>query len=169
MMGPLDLTKQPPRSAREELDGIAYLPRAIDKIRAEFPGGNLGQYVVLGNDGATVTGRFYRATGITHSELVDAVKSAPDDAGVAVWLHARLSAKTIADWNDSYYQTTIGHIKGPLRELCSSRTPAQKACPKRRCWPTCSMPTTSPCSPHAERFVASLWIGEVARRKKTAS
>lgn len=58
MMGPLDLTKQPPRSAREELDGIAYLPRAIDKIRAEFPGGNLGQYVVLGNDGATVTGRF---------------------------------------------------------------------------------------------------------------
>jgi len=34
MIGPLDLTKQPPRSAREELDGSAYLPRAIDKIRA---------------------------------------------------------------------------------------------------------------------------------------
>ncbi len=95
--------------------GTLPMKHAIDKIRAEFPGGNLGQYVVMGNDGATVTGRFCRATGITHSELVDAVKSAPDDAGVAVWLHARLDAKTIADWNDSYYQTTIGHIKGPLR------------------------------------------------------
>jgi len=63
MMGPLDLTKQPPRSAREELDGIAYLPRAIDKIRAEFPGGNLGKYVVMGANGATITDRFYRATG----------------------------------------------------------------------------------------------------------
>lgn len=115
-MGPLDLTKQPPRSAREELDGIAYLPRAIDKIPAEFPRGNLGKYVVMGANGATITGRLYRATGITHNELVDVVKSAPDDAAVAAWLHARLDAETIANWNGSYYHATIGHIKSPLRE-----------------------------------------------------
>jgi len=129
-MGPLDLTKQPPRSAREELDGIAYLPRAIDKIRAELRGGNLGEYVVMGANGATITGRFYRATGITHNELVDVVKSAPDDAAVAAWLHARLDAETITSWNGSYYHTTIGDVKSPLRELMFIAHPGAKDMPE---------------------------------------
>ena len=115
-MGPLDLTKSPPRSARAELDGIAYLPRAIDKIRAEFPGGSLGEYVVMGTTGATVTGNFYRETGIKHDELVEAVKGAPDDDAVGVWLRSRLDDETIAKWNERYYHSTIGDIKGPLRE-----------------------------------------------------
>jgi hypothetical protein len=129
-MGPLDLSKQPPRSAREELDGIAYLPRAIDKIRAEFPGGNLAGYVVMGDDGATVTGMFYRATGITHDELVQAVKDAPDDAAVAAWLHGRLDAETIANWNGRYYHTTIGHIKSPVRERMFKAHPGAEQMPE---------------------------------------
>ena len=52
-MGPLDLTKHPPRSASVSVDDIAYFPRVIDKIRAEFEGGHLGAYVVLGPDGTS--------------------------------------------------------------------------------------------------------------------
>jgi hypothetical protein len=40
---------------------------------------------VLGEHGATITGRFYRTTGVTHGELVAAVEAAPDDAAVAAW------------------------------------------------------------------------------------
>ncbi len=115
-MGPLDLTKAPPRSARAELAGIAYLPRAIDKIRAELPGGNLGGYVVTGEDGSTMTGGFCRITGITHDELVRVVEEAADDAEVAQWLHERLDDAVIAKWNERYYGTTIAHIKSPVRE-----------------------------------------------------
>ena len=129
-MGPLDLTKSPPRSARAELDGIAYLPRAIDKIRANFPGGNLGGYVVLGENGATVTGSFYRATGITHDELVQAVKDAQDAAAVGAWLHTRLDGETIAKWNEQYYHRTIGDITGALREKMFLEHPGAAALPE---------------------------------------
>ncbi len=129
-MGPLDLTKVPPRSARAELDGIAYFPRAIDKIRAEFPGGNLGEYVVMGETGATVTGNFYRATGITHDAHVQAIKNAPDDAAVGAWLRSRLDDETIVKWNERYYRTTIGDIKSPLRERMFLAHPGAEALPE---------------------------------------
>ena len=129
-MGPLDLSKQPPRSAREELDGIAYLPRAIDKIRAEFPGGNLAGYVVMANNGATMTGNFYRSTGITHDELVQAVKDAPDDAAVAAWLHERLDAEAIENWNGRYYHMEIRHVKSPIRELMFQAHPGADQLPE---------------------------------------
>ena len=129
-MEPLDLTTSPPRSARAELAGIAYLPRAIDKIRAEFPGGDLGEYVVLGKNGATVTGSFYRATGITHHELVHAIRSASNDAAIGAWLRSRLDDETIAKWNERYRQRTIGDIVGPLREKMFLAHPGASAMPE---------------------------------------
>ena len=114
-MEPLDLTLARPRSAHAELDGIAYLPRAIDKIRASFEGVRLGDYVVLGADGATMTGGFYRATGIRHDEFVQVVRAAPDDAAVGDWLHHRLDERTIAKWNEQFRGRTIGDITGALR------------------------------------------------------
>jgi hypothetical protein len=43
-MKPLDLTKTPPRSPREQLVGLVFIPRMIDKMRALLPGGNPGKY-----------------------------------------------------------------------------------------------------------------------------
>jgi hypothetical protein len=37
-MKPLDLTKTPPRSPREQLVGLVFIPRMIDKMRALLPG-----------------------------------------------------------------------------------------------------------------------------------
>ncbi len=45
-MTPLDLTDQPPRPPRDELDGLIFLPRSIDKVRATLPGGNIGAYQI---------------------------------------------------------------------------------------------------------------------------
>lgn len=36
-MTPLDLRKAPPRGPRERLLGFYFLPRTIDKLRAELP------------------------------------------------------------------------------------------------------------------------------------
>ena len=129
-MGPLDLTIAPPRSARAEIDGIAYLPRAIDKIRAEFPGGNLGAYVVLGKNGASVTANFYRTTGVEHNDFVQVIKDAPDDATVAAWLRGRLDRDAIATWNERYYAATIAAIKGPLRDQMFLAHPGAKTLPE---------------------------------------
>jgi Domain of unknown function (DUF5069) len=45
-MTPLDLTKAPPRSPREELRGLCMLPRMIDIARAKLPGGDIGEYQI---------------------------------------------------------------------------------------------------------------------------
>jgi len=39
-----DLTKEPPRSPRERMGGVAHLPRMLDKARARA-GGRLGEYI----------------------------------------------------------------------------------------------------------------------------
>ncbi|MFN2527418.1 MAG: DUF5069 domain-containing protein [Candidatus Baltobacteraceae bacterium] len=44
-MLPLDLTSAAPRSAWEQLDGLYLMPRTIDKLRAQLPGGKTGTYL----------------------------------------------------------------------------------------------------------------------------
>lgn len=131
-MGPLDLTKHPPRSASVAVDDIAYFPRVIDKIRAEFEGGHLGAYVVLGPDGTsgkTVTARFYRATGVVHDELVEAVKAATDDASVAAWLRRRVGAAAISKWNAEFRGTRLGDLKKLLGDRLYSVYPIARELP----------------------------------------
>jgi hypothetical protein len=48
LMGPLDLRAAAPRAPRARLAGALFLPRSIDKVRATFPGGNLGDYAIEG-------------------------------------------------------------------------------------------------------------------------
>jgi Domain of unknown function (DUF5069) len=87
-MKPLDLTKTSPRSPREQLVGLVFIPRTIDKMRALLPGGNPGKYHV---DGASLglLGRI----GVDPAQLQEVVASAESDADVAAWLleHADLS------------------------------------------------------------------------------
>ncbi len=131
-MDPLDLTKHPPRSASIAVNDIAYFPRVIDKIRAEFEGGHLGAYVVLGPDGTsgkTVTARFYRATGVVHEELVQAVKAANDDVSVADWLRKRVGAAAISKWNLEFRRTRLGDLKRLLGERLFTVYPIARELP----------------------------------------
>lgn len=131
-MKPLDLTKHAPRSASVAVDDIAYFPRVIDKIRAEFEGGHLGAFVVLGPDGTsgkTVTARFYRATGVVHTELVEAVKAATDDLAVADWLRKRVGAAAILKWNVEFRGTRVRDLKQLMGDRLFTVYPIAKTLP----------------------------------------
>ena len=74
-MAPLDLTKNPPRSPREQLDGLVMLPRMIDIARAKLPGGAIGEYQI----GRGMSGAVLRHFRLTADELVGIVAQAEDD------------------------------------------------------------------------------------------
>src|SRR6202035_2034571 len=82
-MEPLALTTLRPRKARDEIAGIVFLPRSIDKARAMLPGGALGDYTIPGFTEAMLE-RF----GITVDDFVAAVRDAAGDDEVAAWVKA---------------------------------------------------------------------------------
>jgi uncharacterized protein DUF5069 len=115
-MTPLDLSTRRPRPVREQLAGIAYLPRAIDKVRAQLPGGRLGPYVVLTDGVRTLSAGMYHLFGFTHEEFTDAVAGAQDESAVAAWVRARVGDEAVAKWNDAVLTRRIADITGTTRE-----------------------------------------------------
>jgi Domain of unknown function (DUF5069) len=90
-MEPLDLSVRPPRSCYEELDGLMFMPRTIDKLRALLPGGNPGEYIIntkiLG-----MSGFLLNRLGISEETLSAVVAQAKDDTEVATWLREHVDA-----------------------------------------------------------------------------
>src|SRR4051794_23970853 len=104
-MEPLDLTKAPPRSPREELGGLCMLPRMIDVARAKLPGGNAGAYQI----GRGISGLVLAHLGIEVNDFVECVQAANTDEEVAArfcgkrtraedrMLNLRLKGATVAN------------------------------------------------------------------------
>jgi hypothetical protein len=91
-MEPLDLTINPPRNPRETLLGAMFLPRTIDKLRAELPGGRLGEYVNHDRGAsAFVVGRL----GLNMDELREAVRTSRDEEELTEWLRPRLDPAVV--------------------------------------------------------------------------
>jgi len=88
---PLDLRSRPPRGPREKILGFYFLPRTIDKLRAELPGGTLGSYM---NHDRGFSAYVIRRLGLDMGELRQAVANAPDEAAVVDWLAARIDTST---------------------------------------------------------------------------
>lgn len=126
-MTPLDLSTRRPRPVREQVAGIAYLPRAIDKVRAGLPGGNLGPFVVLAEGVRTLSAGMYHILGFTHEEFVNAVVAAADDDAVGGWVRARASDESIATWNDGVLTRRIADITGITRERMLAGHPCAAA------------------------------------------
>lgn len=130
LMTPLDLTRQAPRSARVELDGIAYLPRAIDKVRAALPGGNLGPYLVLHDEIVTLSALFYRRMGIAHDDFAAAVRDAQTDDDVAAWLRARVDDAKLDKWHAQVLGIRLCDIPSPTREQVIAAHPIATTLPE---------------------------------------
>jgi len=128
-MTPLDLTQRPPRSPRAELDGIAFLPRAIDKCRAALPGGNLGSYINLDPEIVTWSSLFYRRMGITHEEFIAVVAAADTEDEIAAWLRERIDDAKLAKWHAQLLGTRLCDIPEELRARVRARHPAAAAMP----------------------------------------
>jgi hypothetical protein len=78
---PLDLSTRPPRSPREKLADLFFLPRTIDKMRALLPGGNIGSYKIDG-----MSTRILAAIGVSVEDLQAEVARAGSDEEVATWV-----------------------------------------------------------------------------------
>ncbi len=93
-MDPLDLTKAPPRAPREELAGVVFLPRTIDKVRATLPGGELGAYNIPG-----FSEMLLEALGIELDAFRAAVADAANDQAVGAFVSASTSPDLVTEWN----------------------------------------------------------------------
>jgi len=100
-MEPLDLSKRPPRGPREQLDGLAMMPRTIDKLRATLPGGNPGAYKIAG-----FSGRLLERLGVGEAELCETVRRASCDEDVAIWLRARTDVSKYPAIN-AYFESLV--------------------------------------------------------------
>jgi hypothetical protein len=94
----LDLTKQPPRSARVRLGGYALLPRCIDKGRAEINGKN-GEY----HFNCPLDQRFLEFAGIDPEALKKELAAGKGDGEILEWVQANAKHKRtdaeIAAWS----------------------------------------------------------------------
>ncbi len=84
---PLDLSQRPPRAPRETSLGCMFLPRTIDKLRAELPGGNIGDYL---NHDTGLSAYVVRRLGLDMGSFREAVARARDEDELEVWLRERI-------------------------------------------------------------------------------
>ena len=110
-MTPLDLTKQPPRSPREELGGLCMLPRMIDVARAKLPGGNIGAYQI----GRGMSGLVLAHLGIGVDEFVECVRAANTDEEVAARFAGRRTTAEDRLLNLKLRRITVADVPADLR------------------------------------------------------
>lgn len=85
----MDLTKSAPRSPYTKLGHIVFLPRTLDKIRAELAG-TLGAY----HWRRGISGPLMDFVGIEPDDLLAAIPDLPDDAAAWSWIQPRMTPRT---------------------------------------------------------------------------
>lgn len=111
----MDLTKDFPRSPREQLEGMMLLPRAIDKARAQLEG-KLGEYTYYG---CRFNRKLFNTLGIMEDEFLDVVRTAVDDDAVLEWIRdfVRPERDKIAKMNDWVFHNVP--IDEERKEFCN--------------------------------------------------
>lgn len=125
-MEPLDLSKQPPRAARETLLGVMFLPRTIDKLRAELPGGTMGAYL---NHDRGFSAYVVRRLGLDMDELRTVVRDAHDENDVVAWLRERIDTSTADETNRKLESFTSERMTPEDRALLAERHPVLRERP----------------------------------------
>lgn len=115
----LDLRIQPPREPRARLDGLLFMPRTIDKIRATLPGGDLGPYHVAHGMSALLL----RAIAVGFDDLRRAVAWAPHDEGVAAWLREHADTAQYAHVNALLAACRHEHLPPEERKMFDAAYP----------------------------------------------
>ncbi|HYZ17884.1 MAG TPA: DUF5069 domain-containing protein, partial [Candidatus Acidoferrum sp.] len=95
-MEPLDLTSRPPRGPREAILGAMFLPRTIDKMRAELPGGSMGRYL---NEPRGLSSYLLHQLRIEMDELRAVVARARNEDEIVAWLRERLDPARVEETN----------------------------------------------------------------------
>jgi hypothetical protein len=82
-----------PRSPRETMDGWSYLPRYVDKIRLHLAGRLHADYQE--NFGKGFDALWLKYAGITHEQLLDAVKNSITDGEVCDWVRRNVKKSPV--------------------------------------------------------------------------
>jgi len=106
--------------------GFYFLPRTIDKLRAELPGGNLGAYL---NHDTGFSAYVIRRLGLDMDELRAVVGEAPDEAAVADWLASRLDRATAPAMNAKLETFVVERMKPEDQDLVRRRHPVMATRP----------------------------------------
>lgn len=97
-----DLRVHPPRNAREQLAGLVFLPRTLDKVRAKLQN-TLGFYKV----GPGLSVRLFEWLGITEDEFTHAVQAAKSDDDVAEYIRTHCDTTTFTEINQRLTERAI--------------------------------------------------------------
>jgi hypothetical protein len=92
-----------PRSGRETLGGVVFLPRTIDKMRAHLAG-TAGEYNATGG----LSSRLFNLYGVSAEDFSEAVRQSPGDEGVLRWLQEHGSKQPTADEITQYNEGVLG-------------------------------------------------------------
>jgi hypothetical protein len=125
-MTPLDLRKQPPRGPRETMLGFYLLPRTVDKLRAQLPGGDLGEYL---NHDIGFSAYVVRRLSLDMDEFRDAVARGADEAAVAEWLAARVDAASAPALNEKLETFVVERMSPADQALVRERHPVMQSRP----------------------------------------
>lgn len=126
-MTPLDLRTHRPRPVRETMLGFYLLPRTIDKLRAELPGGNLGPYL---NHDTGFSAYVVRRIGLKMDDLRAAVAAAPDENALIAWLAARIDASLAPAVNAKLDSFVVERMSAEDRALMRERHPVMALRPE---------------------------------------
>ncbi|HEX5273728.1 MAG TPA: DUF5069 domain-containing protein [Candidatus Rubrimentiphilum sp.] len=100
------MSKAPPRSPKLQLDGLAMLPRTIDKLRATLPGGNPGVYKIEG-----FSKRLLDTIAVSEDDLRDAVRDAKSDDDVVEWLREHADTSKYEEFTRYISKRSLDDVK----------------------------------------------------------
>jgi hypothetical protein len=93
-MEALDLSIRPPRSPYAQMHGIYMVPRTIDKMRAQLPGGKLGPYSLRTTFGPGLSILLLEGLGVSEEDLFQFVQQVRAEEEIADWLRRTQPSKT---------------------------------------------------------------------------
>ena len=117
-----DLTKEFPRSPLEELEGLPWLPRLIDKVRA-LQAGTLGDYTPYPCGGDR---HFLQVVGVDADPLKALIDSGAGDNDIALWVKAH-AAPGLNQRLAAYRDLALAPVSGESRDYLDGALAGLKA------------------------------------------
>jgi Domain of unknown function (DUF5069) len=109
-MEALDLSVRPPRSPYAQMHGIYMLPRTIDKMRAQLPGGSLGLYSFRTAFGPGLSILLLESLGLSGRDLFELVQQARAEEEIADWLRKTVDLSSKAHINEILLSPTVEDV-----------------------------------------------------------
>ncbi len=108
------------------MNGLCFLPRTIDKIRAAMPGGYMGPYL---NEPRGVSAFLCRRIGVDMEELRAMVAAAADEDELAAQLRARIDPATVEETNRKLEGLRLDRLSPEDQALVRGHHPVLEARP----------------------------------------